>query len=221
VLPLNDTVAVKITTARYYAPSGRCIQRRERRDPKQADTLMFATKAGRVVRSAQGIVPDSTITDSIYTPSVAYLVNQGAFADFAARQSAGMSAMPEAFRVTPRMVDDFIAYLAARPSSELNPALEQLDSAIIAAERQHLPAETIAALKSARAVVLRDMSALLRRESATLKVLIESELRTCLGSATDGTTTRLKLDPVVAAGQRMVASARYTAILRTESNGDQ
>lgn len=77
-LPYNGTL--KLTTSKYYIPSGRCIQkidyaaRRNGTDDKQtADTLQtkFYTAAGRTVKSDGGIYPDTvcvldTMPDILY-----------------------------------------------------------------------------------------------------------------------------------------------------------
>ena len=68
---LNDGSVVRLTTQRYYTPSGRCIQKKYgkndkdyytepylRNDEGVADTLMFTTKKGRTVYGGGGITPD-------------------------------------------------------------------------------------------------------------------------------------------------------------------
>jgi len=82
VYPLGDDVALKITTARWYTPSGRTIQRSAKDEQQQADIAaaagadtvakgrsdsalaqrpVFRTDAGRVVRGGGGIVPDLVV----------------------------------------------------------------------------------------------------------------------------------------------------------------
>jgi carboxyl-terminal processing protease len=86
LFPLGDGVALKLTTARWYTPSGRTIQRTAKNEQDQAvqaaveagDTVpgvpdrehsdsairsrpIFHTDAGRVVRGGGGIVPDLVI----------------------------------------------------------------------------------------------------------------------------------------------------------------
>jgi carboxyl-terminal processing protease len=92
LFPLGDGVALKLTTARWFTPSGRTIQREVKSEEEQAevaateaaDTVVgspgpeasdsaikerpaFRTDAGRVVRGGGGIVPDIVITSDTLT----------------------------------------------------------------------------------------------------------------------------------------------------------
>lgn len=88
---------LKITTARYYIPSGRCIQAydyRHRTADGAATTLPdsltheFRTRLGRPVRDGGGILPDSILTvDSV--PTMVYdLYNSDAFFDYVTHYAA-------------------------------------------------------------------------------------------------------------------------------------
>ncbi len=94
LFPLGDGVALKLTTARWYTPSGRTIQREVDSEEEQVelaaaesgDTVVgspgpettdsairerpvFRTASGRIVRGGGGIVPDLVITpDTLTTP---------------------------------------------------------------------------------------------------------------------------------------------------------
>lgn len=85
---------LKLTTSRYYIPSGRCIQAYDYRHLKEdgsvgtlPDSLtnVFKTKAGREVRDGGGIKPDvKVVPDSL--PSMIYDLASGeVFIDFANR----------------------------------------------------------------------------------------------------------------------------------------
>jgi carboxyl-terminal processing protease len=66
--PLGDEIAIKLTTARWYTPSGRTVQRPRpdgegavgNRTPALAPRL-FHSDAGRAIPDASGILPDLTI----------------------------------------------------------------------------------------------------------------------------------------------------------------
>ena len=91
-LPYNGTL--KVTTSKYYIPSGRCIQAIDYAK-KNADgsvvripdslTNVFHTAAGREVRDGGGIRPDIEVKAKRIPNIIYYLVNQDMVFDFATR----------------------------------------------------------------------------------------------------------------------------------------
>ena len=74
-IKLNDGSAIRLTTQRYYTPSGRSIQKEygksneeyfleqfTRNDTSYTDSIIYKTKKGRLVYGGGGITPDITIT---------------------------------------------------------------------------------------------------------------------------------------------------------------
>ena len=121
-LPYNGQL--KITTARYYIPSGRCIQAydyRHRTIDGAATTLPdsltheFRTRLGRPVRDGGGILPDSILAvDSV--PTMVYdLYNSDAFFNFANHFVATHPtiAPPTDFLLTDEDYDAFVEAIAA------------------------------------------------------------------------------------------------------------
>ncbi len=89
---LSYNAKLKITTAKYYTPSGRCIQALDysHRNPdgsvgKIADSLMhpFKTKVGRVVYDGGGIAPDFSITPDELSPLASALLMNDIIFDYA------------------------------------------------------------------------------------------------------------------------------------------
>lgn len=88
IVPLVYNTSLKVTIAKYYIPSGRCIQaidysHREKGSPiKLADSVQrtFYTRNGRPVKDAGGILPDIiTPFDSLSNISVALLTKNHIF----------------------------------------------------------------------------------------------------------------------------------------------
>lgn len=83
-VPLPYTGKLKLTTAKYYIPSGRCIQARKYKHTDNgyvaqevADSLTheFRTARGRIVRDGGGIKPDVEVkADSL--PNIAYYLER-------------------------------------------------------------------------------------------------------------------------------------------------
>jgi C-terminal peptidase (prc) len=109
---------LKVTTAKYYIPSGRCIQaidysnRTDDGTPIHvADSLTheFKTKIGRTVRDGGGIRPDVEVKDSMKVSIAYYLMNQNIIFDFASQYALTHAtiAEPESFRITDAEYEQF------------------------------------------------------------------------------------------------------------------
>ena len=90
ILPLNYNTSLKITTAKYYTPSGRCIQKidyAENNDVIKDDSLgqntEFFTDNNREVYSKGGITPDTTVQYLIEGDLTKELLAKGMFFKFA------------------------------------------------------------------------------------------------------------------------------------------
>jgi carboxyl-terminal processing protease len=90
ITPLNYNTSLKITTAKYYTPSGRCIQKINYSNknnvfssPDSNIASSFLTDNKRVVYSAGGITPDTTVAFSIEGNITKDLLAHGIFFKFA------------------------------------------------------------------------------------------------------------------------------------------
>ncbi len=92
IRPLSYNTQLKVTTAKYYTPSGRCIQALDygKRDSegkaiRVADSLRkpFKTRNGRIVYDGGGVEPDLHIDRKETSEMVKELKQQGLIFDFA------------------------------------------------------------------------------------------------------------------------------------------
>ncbi len=91
VVPLAYGSQLKMTTAKYYTPSGRCIQEIDYMHKDKAGVFAvtpeslrheFKTKNGRTVFEAGGILPDSTIPDAEQSAMMKELLRRSVFYRF-------------------------------------------------------------------------------------------------------------------------------------------
>jgi carboxyl-terminal processing protease len=85
---IDDKRSIKVTTARYYIPSGRFIQKRDYIDDKYIlnkteEDSVFTTMNGRNVLGNGGITPDSTITPERMAALSSQYWRRGYFYSFA------------------------------------------------------------------------------------------------------------------------------------------
>ncbi|NTW49288.1 MAG: S41 family peptidase, partial [Chlorobiales bacterium] len=164
-LPYNTSL--KITTAKYYTPSGRLIQevdyfQRNKREGKRdviqngSDTtkLAYKTKAGRVVYGGGGIMPDVLVKDREPSNLEKQLLRKSLFFKFANRFRSENRALPKNFKVTEDILVSFKRYLKEQNFEyeyETELALNELSTRF---SKQEYPEPARQKLKELRAVVL-------------------------------------------------------------------
>ncbi|MBX3103021.1 MAG: S41 family peptidase [Bacteroidetes bacterium] len=124
--PLSYRSQLKITTSRYYTPSGRCIQAvdyshrngKNKGVVKIADSLksMFYTSTGRPVQDAGGIYPDALVPAEKYHKITRDLLTQDLIFDFVTEYHAEHPeiADPRSFDVSDALYDQFVTYVNGR-----------------------------------------------------------------------------------------------------------
>ncbi len=117
---LSETASLKITTARYYTPSGRCIQEidysHRTKDGVFAavpDSLrqVFRTSHDRLVRAAGGIQPDSVVEEERVGKVIAELMRKAMFFSFANMYAVHHKTLPTEFEVSDSLLNEFEHYL--------------------------------------------------------------------------------------------------------------
>ncbi len=114
-VPYNGNI--KLTTSKYYIPSGRCIQaidyknRREGQADRVADSLthVFHTAGGREVRDGGGIRPDVEVKHDTLANLLFYLSNDDVLVDFATEYCKNHPTIPAVseFSVTDEDFENF------------------------------------------------------------------------------------------------------------------
>ena len=141
---LGYNTYLKYTTAKYYIPSGRCIQSRNyasmRNDgvvTEVPDSLIseFTTRGGRRVYDGGGIVPDVKITPEYVSRFAIALYTQGFIEDWADEYMRKHHAEPidiNTFSITDEDYEEFCRFVADKDisyESETRKALKALEAA--------------------------------------------------------------------------------------------
>lgn len=137
----NSDVALKLTTARYYVPSGRSIQKPSHSGPQDAqaeageedaesdqekDTVgtpaeVFYTAAGRPVYGGGGIVPDVDLPVEMYEPIEINLERQGLFFSFAVEYATAHPDLGLDFEADDKVLADFKKFVEERKFTYTTP----------------------------------------------------------------------------------------------------
>ena len=121
---LSYNTKLKVTTAKYYVPSGRCIQMLDYSHRNEdgsvgnvPDSLIseFTTKKGRKVYDGGGIVPDMQLDSETLSTLSIELVTQFKIFDFATKYANENESIaePEAFTITDAIYKQFADFVKA------------------------------------------------------------------------------------------------------------
>ena len=161
--PLGYNNFLKVTTAKYYIPSGRCIQAVDysTRDEKGAvknfpDSLIreFRTSGGRKVYDGGGIMPDVRCEPQYISRFAMTLYAMGYIDDYADlyfREHGMRELDPRTFTLTDADYDRFVSFMADKEvkyESDTRRALNQIKAAAKADLYEESLADEIGAIES-------------------------------------------------------------------------
>ncbi len=145
--PLSYNAQLKVTTAKYYIPSGRCIQALDYSDRREdgsvgniPDSLIseFTTRNGRIVKDGGGIMPDIEIEPPLIGRLATKLYVQQYLFNFATRFYHDNPDIESIAQLTARedIFEELIAYLAENEFSYTTSTEAALDNLIDAARQE-------------------------------------------------------------------------------------
>ncbi|MGY6561061.1 MAG: S41 family peptidase [Luteibaculaceae bacterium] len=114
---------LKLTVAKYYIPSGRCIQEVDYSRNADADgneiekaVTKFTTRNGRVVEEGHGVDPDVAIDEREFARVVAFLMVENHIFDFATDFALKNEkiANPELYTISDAQYEEFIQFVKGR-----------------------------------------------------------------------------------------------------------
>ncbi|MGM0581915.1 MAG: S41 family peptidase [Bacteroidota bacterium] len=126
---LSYNSQLKITTAKYYIPSGRSIQaidyshrNEDGSIGKIPDSLKteFKTKAGRMVYDGGGVSPDYAVENKGYAPITIQLIKKGFIFDFATEyyyENVDLNPDPSEFVISDDLYDRFTKWVSGKDYS--------------------------------------------------------------------------------------------------------
>lgn len=122
--PLSYNAQLKVTIAKYYTPSGRCIQALDYTHRNEDGSVgmvpdsiktAFKTTNGRTVYDGGGIDPDVLMPDKEWSPLLIELIQQGkiyAYANEFKLKNKSI-AKPQNFNLTESQFNDFVEWMVA------------------------------------------------------------------------------------------------------------
>lgn len=187
IRPVSYGGHVKITTAKYYIPSGRCIQAidyaqrdSEGRITRVPDSLTseFKTRMGRIVRDGGGIIPDTLTTDRRTINIAYYIYAQNHYFDFATTYASSRSSIgdPKQFKLTDQDFTEFVQFLKDQNFNYTPQTKKYFDDLYDFAKLEGLDKDALTEFEALKSKLMPDMSVELNKHRADVEELLSAEI---------------------------------------------
>jgi carboxyl-terminal processing protease len=225
--PLSYNAQLKVTVAKYYIPSGRCIQaldyshrNEEGGVDKIADSLItaFKTKNGRIVYDGGGVAPDVTTEPHKYANISASLVGKSLVFDYATKYRISHQTLPPAkdFKLTDAEYDDFVAFLNGKDYDYTTKSETTLEDLKKTAEQEKYFNDVKAEYEALQNKVMHNKKNDLIKFKDEITEFIESEIASRYYFQRGRLETTLKNDiEVKKAVETLQDGAKYKSVLTT------
>ena len=170
VRPMPYNTQMKLTTGKYYTPSGRCVQ---------AIDYSNRHEDGSLDKDANGgIAPDITVEDHPYSRPTVSLIYYDILGSYAIEYYLKHKTIDRDFHLTDAEYEDFVAYAAAQDFDARTAAQTALDQMIRAAKAEDLYDNYKEEIEALQKKVNMDKAAVLRAKKAEILPLVEQEIVT-------------------------------------------
>ncbi len=205
VLPTPYGGNVKITTGKYYTPSGRCVQALDYSHRNEdgsvgavPDSLKreFKTKLGRSVYDGGGITPDIEVASQAYSRPAYSLVYNDILGEYSVvyYKNHESIADPESFHLTDAEYEDFIRFAEGREFDSRGGASAVLDQLEAAAKADGLYDQYKAEINALKEKVKMDKRTMLNVKKDEILPLLEEEIVVKYHFQRAGEIIRLRTD---------------------------
>lgn len=216
---------LKVTVAKYYTPSGRCVQRLDysNRDDEGtvhalADSTLqtYYTKGGRTVLEGRGVIPDIELESPEANYVLAGLIDNHVLFDFAVQKRSQWE-VPEFagdFELTDSMWESFVTYVASMDEAPYASLTQQaFESLLSKAEEELLVEANDAALSQLKLGLQANVRTDLERHGSEIREALEHELVIHLYNTTGEFEHGLRRDAVTLKAVELLESGAYLDVL--------
>ncbi|MEW5843728.1 MAG: S41 family peptidase [Bacteroidota bacterium] len=222
IIPLSYNTSLKITTARYYTPSGRSIQKIDYAEKNRVfeknsyvTQKKFKTDDGRTVLSAGGIMPDTVVQNESKSYLVQTLLADGMFFRFATHFFNGNPQTDTRKLSSEYLLNEFTSYLKSQKFEFVSKSEKLIDLLKTAAADENLDASFIAELKKQENRIDASHSNEIEKYKDDIVHLIREELAARSDGRQGRITESLKFDDQFTAAYNILNNLKsYSKFLR-------
>ncbi|MBL7956283.1 MAG: peptidase S41, partial [Flavobacteriales bacterium] len=221
---------LKVTVAKYYIPSGRCIQKLDysHRDStgkveevKEEAIAEFKTRNGRPVYDGRGILPDVEVMDPELAKVVGGLYSKDLFFDFATNYRLKNSEIgpAEDFKISDALYQEFVDFVKDKKfdyDTETMDAFKKLEEV---AKKERYYDHAKAQIEALHAELAPDRTEELTRFRTDIEEVLRNEIVGRYYYQTGRAKAALVTDPAVKSAVDVLNGAKYNEVLTTVKTG--
>ena len=185
--PLSYNAQLKVTTAKYYIPSGRCIQaidyshrNEDGSVGKIPDSLQvaFKTKGGRTVYDGGGIAPDVAVEKALMPPILASLESKNLIFDYANKYAAEHPTVKPAreFKLGDAEYQNFVKWLANKDYDYTTQVEKSVEELIVHAKKEKYYEDIQEQIKALKNKMYHNKDSDLQKFKTDVKEALEAEI---------------------------------------------
>lgn len=184
---LSYNAKIKLTTAKYYIPSGRCIQALDytNRRPDGSvghvpDSLVsvFRTKTGRIVKDGGGIMPDYPVDPQVLSGLATNLAYRNVIFDYATRyrNTHEQIASPATFTLSEEVWGEFREFVLGKKFVYETASEDALDNLIKSAKKEKYYDQAQVLLEELRSKLSHNLGKDLELFKPEIRTLLSDEI---------------------------------------------
>lgn len=226
--PLSYNAQLKVTVAKYYIPSGRCIQaldythkNEDGSVDKVPDSLITAFKTvknGRIVYDGAGIAPDIALEPERYSNIAGSLLSKSHVFDYATKYRIAHPSISKAadLKLTDAEYDDFVAFLNDKEYDYTTKSEKLMDDLKKSAEEEKNYEAAKAEYEALKNKLIHSKKEDLKKHKDEIKQLLEEEIASRYFYQKGRLEASLKSDIEVSEAVKVLNdAAKYKTILTT------
>lgn len=224
--PLSYNTMLKVTTAKYYIPTGRCIQALNyaeknadgsvKRIPDSLKVAFKTLKSGRTVYDGGGVDPDVKLTKPEHSKIAETLFTKNYIFEFASVYKLMHDTITDAakFKLTEKDFNDFVAYVKSKDYSYKTESEEKLEALKEAATDEKYFDAVKAQYEAIKQKIAHDKEQDILKNKAEIITVLENEIAGRYYYAYGKVKKSYQNDPEVAKAIELINNPQqYTEIL--------
>jgi carboxyl-terminal processing protease len=212
---------LKMTTAKYYTPSGRCIQKVEglrisfknNKNSSGIDTSIFFTKNNRRVYEYKGILPDTIVEEKNLSDFVSELVRNNFIFNFANSFSATKDSLSDDFVVNKSLLEKFQQFAESKSFSYKSDITKNIIKLKSLAQNSYFTGRITEKINVLERSIKEEEKELFRKYYPEISSQLETEIFSRFRSQKDMIARNLMFDNTVKTAKDILQSNNYKKIL--------